>query len=53
MIENTIFDFSGESLWRGIEIIFLKPQTVLPETKVDKENIDENNMTAFDSIEVW
>ena len=39
MIENTIFDFSGESLWRGIEIIFLKPQTVLPETKVDKEKI--------------
>ncbi len=39
MIENTIFDFSGESIWRGIEIIFLKPQAVLPETKVDKEKI--------------
>ena len=39
MIENTIFDFSGESLWRGIEIIFLKPETLLPETKVDKEKI--------------
>jgi signal transduction histidine kinase len=39
MIENTIFDFSGESLWRGIEIIFLKTETLLPETKVDKEKI--------------
>ncbi|MES2416476.1 MAG: HAMP domain-containing sensor histidine kinase [Patescibacteria group bacterium] len=39
MIENTIFDFSGESLWRGIEIILLKPQTQVPEIKIDKEKI--------------
>lgn len=39
MIESVIFDFSGESLWRGIEIILLKPKDKVPEIEIDKEKI--------------
>ncbi|MCX6753235.1 MAG: HAMP domain-containing sensor histidine kinase [Candidatus Nomurabacteria bacterium] len=40
IIEGTIFDFSGESTARGIEIIFLKPSTNgIPHVKADKEKI--------------
>lgn len=39
MIENIIFDFSGESIARGIEIIFLKPDTTIPHVSADKEKI--------------
>ena len=38
LIENTIFDFSGESVARGIEIIFLKANK-LPKAKADKEKM--------------
>ncbi|MCX6755335.1 MAG: HAMP domain-containing sensor histidine kinase [Candidatus Nomurabacteria bacterium] len=38
-IENTIFDFSGESAARGIELIFLKPINTIPHVKADKEKI--------------
>lgn len=38
LIENTIFDFSGESVARGIEIIFLKANK-LPRAKADKEKM--------------
>ncbi|MCX6757380.1 MAG: HAMP domain-containing sensor histidine kinase [Candidatus Nomurabacteria bacterium] len=37
IIESTIFDFSGESMGRGIEIIFLKPNNTIPHVKIDKE----------------
>ena len=37
VIESTIFDFSGESFVRGIEIIFLKPNTSIPDIRADKE----------------
>ena len=39
IIENTIFDFSGESRARGIEIIFLKPNNAIPHIKADKEKV--------------
>ena len=39
IIESTIFDFSGETHARGIEIIFLKPSDTLPEVTADKEKI--------------
>lgn len=39
IIENTIFDFSGESRARGIEIIFLKPNNAIPHINADKEKV--------------
>ena len=37
LIENSIFDFSGEALARKVEIIFLKPETKLPTVNADKD----------------
>ena len=39
IIDNTIFDFSGESRARGIEIIFLKPNNAIPHINADKEKV--------------
>lgn len=39
VIENAIFNFSGEAYARGIEVIFLKPLERVPNVKVDKEKI--------------
>lgn len=39
IIEHVIFDFSGESYNKGIEIIFLKPNTKIKPAKADKEKI--------------
>jgi hypothetical protein len=39
LIENCIFDFSGESRVQGIEIIFLKPEKKIPAVRADKEKI--------------
>lgn len=38
LVDNCVFDFSGESIARGIEIIFLK-QNNLPKIKADKEKM--------------
>lgn len=35
LIDNVIFDFVGESYKRGIELLFLKPDTPLPVAHVD------------------
>lgn len=37
LIEDSIFDFSGEALSRKIEMIFLKPETKFPTIKADKQ----------------
>jgi len=39
LIDNTIFDFSGEARTRGIEVIFLKPETKIHYVNTDKEQI--------------
>lgn len=39
LIDNAIFNFSGEAFARGIEVIFLKPDKSLPEVSGDKEKI--------------
>lgn len=39
LIENSIFDFSGEAHSHGIEMIFLKPNAKVPEVKADKEKL--------------
>lgn len=39
LIENSIFDFSGEAHTKGIEIIFLKPEMSIPSVSADKEKI--------------
>lgn len=39
LVEESIFDFSGEANTRGIEIIFLKPDNILPPVKADKEKL--------------
>ncbi len=39
LIDSSIFDFFGEANIRGIEIIFLKPETKLPGLRADKEKL--------------
>ncbi len=39
LIENCIFDFSGETHTHGIEMILLKPNEKVPEVKADKEKL--------------
>lgn len=39
LIDSTLFDFSGESHARGIEVIFLKPETKIHHVSGDKERI--------------
>lgn len=39
IIDSCIFDFSGETHAKGIEIIFLKPTVHIPKVKVDKDKI--------------
>lgn len=39
LTESAIFNFSGEAFSRGIEVIFLKPEEILPRIKGDKEKI--------------
>lgn len=39
LIDSTVFDFSGETHNKGIEIIFLKPETKLRHANADKEKI--------------
>lgn len=39
LIEDSIFDLSGEAHAHEVEIIFLKPEDAIPEASVDKEKI--------------
>ncbi|MDQ3244881.1 MAG: HAMP domain-containing histidine kinase [bacterium] len=39
IIDSSLFDFSGETHAKGIEIIFLKPITPIPKVSVDKEKM--------------
>lgn len=39
LIDNSIFDFSGEAHTKGIEVIFLTPKTKLPLVRADKEKL--------------
>lgn len=39
LIEQTLFDFYGEANKKGIELIFLKPETVPPSVNCDEEMI--------------
>ncbi|MFZ2072440.1 MAG: HAMP domain-containing sensor histidine kinase [Minisyncoccia bacterium] len=39
LIDNSIFDFSGEASAKGIEILFLKPEEKLLQIRADKEKI--------------
>lgn len=39
LIDGTLFDFSGEAHTRGIEVIFLKPETRIHQINSDKEKI--------------
>jgi len=39
LVDNAIFNFSGEAYARGIEIIFLKPLERLPKIDADKEKL--------------
>jgi len=39
LIDNSIFDFSGEAHTKGIEVIFLTPKTKLPPVRADKEKL--------------
>ncbi len=39
LVEETIFDFTGESHGKGIEIVFLKPDALPPAFPFDKEKI--------------
>ena len=39
LINNCIFDFSGEATARGIEMIFLAPEDKLPLAEIDEEKI--------------
>jgi len=39
LIENSIFDFSGEALAHKVEIIFLKPEITLPTVNADKNKL--------------
>jgi signal transduction histidine kinase len=39
LIDSTIFDFFGEAQAQGVEIMFLTPNTKLPEVEADKEKL--------------
>ncbi|MFA5933833.1 MAG: HAMP domain-containing sensor histidine kinase [Candidatus Paceibacterota bacterium] len=39
LIDETLFEFIGESYKRGIEIIFLKPDSPIPNISADREKI--------------
>ncbi|MFA6324730.1 MAG: HAMP domain-containing sensor histidine kinase [Candidatus Paceibacterota bacterium] len=39
LVDNCIFDFSGEARSRGIELIFLTPDKKLPNVRADKEKL--------------
>ncbi|MBU0612097.1 HAMP domain-containing histidine kinase [Patescibacteria group bacterium] len=39
LIDNTVFDFSGEASAKGIEVIFLKPEKKLLSIQADKEKM--------------
>ena len=39
LIDSSLFDFSGETHAKGIEIIFLKPLTKIPKISADKEKM--------------
>lgn len=39
LIESVLFDFTGESYKKGVEIIFLKPDTAIPSVALDVEKI--------------
>jgi len=39
LVEDSIFNFSGEAFVRGIEVIFLKPDKEFPKARVDKEKL--------------
>jgi signal transduction histidine kinase len=39
LVEQTVFEFSGETNKKGIELIFLKPDTSLPSLTCDEEMI--------------
>lgn len=39
LLEETIFDFSGEAHGKGIEVIFLKPEHTLKPMRADKEKL--------------
>lgn len=39
LIESVLFDFTGESFKKGIEVIFLRPENELPPIFFDKEKI--------------
>lgn len=39
LIQSVLFDFTGESYKKGVEVIFLRPEDVLPPLKVDVEKI--------------
>ncbi len=39
IIENSIFDFSGEAKIKSVEIIFLKPEKGVPPVRADKEKL--------------
>lgn len=38
-LEQTIFDFSGESNKKNVELIFIKPESIIPKAKCDEELI--------------
>ena len=39
LIESVLFDFTGESYKKGVEVIFLKPDTAIPSVALDVEKI--------------
>lgn len=39
IIESTLFDFTGESFKKGVEIVFLRPEETIPLLPFDKEKI--------------
>lgn len=39
LIESVLFDFTGESYKKGVEVIFLKPDTAIPSIELDVEKI--------------
>lgn len=39
LIDNVLFDFTGETYKKGVGVIFLKPETSLPEITYDEEKI--------------
>lgn len=39
LIEQTIFEFSGETKKKSVELIFLRPESMLPDIKCDEEMI--------------